>query len=516
MEEVIIYTRVSTDEQAEKGYSLRAQLERLNQYCEFHHQAIVHHFQEDFSAKTFDRPEFNRLLAYLKQNKHIRKLLFVKWDRFSRNLEGALTMIRHLKKMNVEPIAVDQYIDLSIPEQKMTLAVYLTAPEIENDRRSLNTTQGMRRAMREGRWVSGAPVGYRNTRDDKNKPIIVPSDQAPFVQQAFELCASGRYHIEEVRRIMQAKGMQTSRNGFWSMLRNVTYLGMIRIKAHEDEPETIVRGIHPPLISEDIFEKVQQFMDRRKRSERAFFQNISEDFPLRGLLYCPECGRKLYASKSVSKTKAKHAYYHCSLGCKFRCRVADAEKELRLMLKDIELSPEWKEAIQKDYLRRRNVQQADVIEQRKLYQERLQTAEMMLLKIDEKYLGDEIDKETYQRMMSTKKEEIEGLKAALSLYGNSTRPYRKDFELGLEIMANFSEIYSSASLQDKRYLLSSSFSENLIFEKPKYRTPKNTPLMDIICGISAKFEGFENKKTGSKTGFSCVVARRGIEPLFQE
>ena len=141
---------------------------------------------------------------------------------------------------------------------------------------------------------------------------------------------------------------------------------------------------------------------------------------------------------------------------------------------------------------------------------------MMLLKIDEKYLGDEIDKETYQRMMSTKKEEIEGLKAALSLYGNSTRPYRKDFELGLEIMANFSEIYRSASLRDKKVLLRSTFSENLVFENPNYRTPQNSLLIDVICGIRAKFEGFENKKTGLKTGFSSMVARRGIEPLFQE
>ena len=61
----------------------------------------------------------------------MRKVLFLKWDRFSRNLNDAMNMLGKLRKMNVEANAIEQIIDFSIPEQKMMLVIYLTAPEIE-------------------------------------------------------------------------------------------------------------------------------------------------------------------------------------------------------------------------------------------------------------------------------------------------------------------------------------------------------------------------------------------------
>ena len=53
----ILYVRVSTDEQAEKGYSLRHQEETANKYCNFQNIEVVATFVEDHSAKTFERPE---------------------------------------------------------------------------------------------------------------------------------------------------------------------------------------------------------------------------------------------------------------------------------------------------------------------------------------------------------------------------------------------------------------------------------------------------------------------------
>ena len=174
MANVILYTRVSTDEQAEKGFSLRDQKEKLERYAEANGYTVVQHFQDDHSAKTFDRPAFNKLLAFLKSNKgFVKKLLVIKFDRFSRDLEGGLVMITQLKKMGVELEAIEQLLDESVPENILMKAIYMATPQVENARRSLNTTNGMRKAMKEGRWVSGAPIGYRNARDTLNRPIIV-------------------------------------------------------------------------------------------------------------------------------------------------------------------------------------------------------------------------------------------------------------------------------------------------------------------------------------------------------
>ena len=65
----IIYTRVSTHDQAETGYSLDDQEARLINFCKEKGIEIVRHFQEDVSAKTFDRPEFKRLVAYVEENR---------------------------------------------------------------------------------------------------------------------------------------------------------------------------------------------------------------------------------------------------------------------------------------------------------------------------------------------------------------------------------------------------------------------------------------------------------------
>ncbi|WP_286589806.1 recombinase family protein [Sphingobacterium sp. N143] len=64
-----LYIRVSTDEQAEKGYSQRDQEERLKKFCEINKITIRQVIFEDHSAKTFDRPEWKKMLLDLKKIK---------------------------------------------------------------------------------------------------------------------------------------------------------------------------------------------------------------------------------------------------------------------------------------------------------------------------------------------------------------------------------------------------------------------------------------------------------------
>ena len=63
----ILYIRVSTDEQAEKGHSLQHQEDRLRNHCAINGIEVLGLYKEDYSAKTFERPEFNKLLAYLRK-----------------------------------------------------------------------------------------------------------------------------------------------------------------------------------------------------------------------------------------------------------------------------------------------------------------------------------------------------------------------------------------------------------------------------------------------------------------
>src|ERR1700737_312769 len=95
-------------------------------------------------------------------------------------------MINVLRKLGVEPQAIEQPLDLSIPENKMMLAFYLAAPEVENDRRALNVFFGMRRAKKEGRYMGLAPLGYMNKTDEKGRKFLPPKEpKATILRWAF-------------------------------------------------------------------------------------------------------------------------------------------------------------------------------------------------------------------------------------------------------------------------------------------------------------------------------------------
>ena len=192
MRKADLYIRVSTDEQANKGYSQRDQEDRLRKYCELKSISIRNIYVEDHSAKSFNRPEWQKYLSNLRKLKNSKVgtlLLFTKWDRFSRNAGDAYQMINQLRKLGVNPEAIEQPLDLTIPENKIMLAFYLAAPEVENDRRALNVIHGMRRARKEGRYMATAPLGYVNKMsEDKKKYIALHEIEAPILKWAFEEC----------------------------------------------------------------------------------------------------------------------------------------------------------------------------------------------------------------------------------------------------------------------------------------------------------------------------------------
>ena len=262
-----LYIRVSTDEQADRGYSQRDQDERLHKYCEINSIQVRKVVYEDHSAKTFTRPAWTKLLVDLRKHRgHSDLILFTKWNRFSRNAGDAYQMISTLRRLGVEPQAVEQPLDLSIPENKMMLAFYLAAPEVENDRRALNTFHGMRRAKKEGRWMGTAPIGYINRITESGKKYIAPKDiQGDIMRWAFNELANGKFNTEQIWKMAMKNGLVCSKANFWVAIRNPVYCGRIFIPKFKDEESFIVQGQHEPLISEALFYAVQDVLDGRKR-----------------------------------------------------------------------------------------------------------------------------------------------------------------------------------------------------------------------------------------------------------
>ena len=280
----LLYIRVSTDEQAEKGYSLHAQQATLEKYCKNNNIEIAGIYQDDYSAwKGFDRPGYIQMHKFIAANKKTVDHLFVtQWSRFSREMSSSLNEIKKLNALGIEPNAIEQWVDFSIPESQYMLAMYLVAPQVENDRLSIRTKVGMRQAVKEGRWLWKAPQGYKNNK--LVKLVEIDIETVSLIKWCFEEYAKGIYSAEEVRAKAIAKGLNLTKQGFLNMLSNPFYIGKIPLSSYKDEPAQLVKGVHEAIISEEIFLIVQQVLKGKRKPNKRIKDDIQSVFPLRGLL----------------------------------------------------------------------------------------------------------------------------------------------------------------------------------------------------------------------------------------
>lgn len=329
MQTACLYIRVSTDEQAIRGYSQRSQQDRLEKYCLAHDIKITDTVFEDHSAKTFKRPAWSEMMSRFKKHPHSRTglLLFTKWDRFSRNAGDAYYIINQLRNLGIQPQAIDQALDLSVPENKIMLAAYLATSEAENERRSLNIRQGIHKAKKEGRVVTKVPFGYTYRHSPEGEKSVYPKEpEATFVRKAYGMLAEGYDHIQSVYDYLISCGMKCSKSNFWRVIRSPFYYGHLVVPAFENEKAFCIKGTYEPLISEELFHEVQEKLNFRKR--KLVIRNTEEILLLRHFFYCPVCTKKLTGSASKGRSK-RYYYYHCRSGCRFRIR-ADMANEFFL------------------------------------------------------------------------------------------------------------------------------------------------------------------------------------------
>lgn len=481
-----IYIRVSTDEQADKGYSQRHQDESLHRYCELHQIHIRHIIYEDHSAKNFQRPQFQQWFMKMKKTKQPPDLfLFTKWDRFSRNAADAYAMIATLNKMGIEPQAMEQPLDLQVPENKMMLAFYLAAPEVENDRRSLNVSAGMRKAMKEGRYMGKAPVGYVNKKNEREKWIEPDPVTAPFIKQIFEEIALGKYSAESILKFTRAKGFRCSKNNFWNIVRCPVYAGKIYLPPYKHEAAQLVTGKHMPLISEQLFHQVQDVLDGRKKIQRTQ-KTVDDRFPLRGFIRCHSCGRLLTASASKGR-KQYYEYYHCTASCRTRYAASALNDGITMELASWKPHPAVKVLYklilqdvieQNDQHRKQQLQQ--IRKDLNLQQSRLSKARDLLL-------TDALQPDDYKVIKSECERSISRMEAQVAELVQQQVNLQPLIDSGITALEKIDTLYNEASTTDKRTIIDSMFPEKLEFHGTGFRTTRVNEAVRLIFNLGAAF-----------------------------
>lgn len=482
MKKAILYIRVSTDEQADKGYSQRHQAEMLNRYCEISDYNVVASYFEDHSAKTFERPEFKKLLLHLRKNKgSANQLLITKWDRFSRNASDAYQMISTLTKLGIEVLAIEQPLDLSIPENKMMLAFYLAAPEVENDRRAMNVSVGMLRAKKEGRFMGKAPLGYSN-QTILGKKTIVPNKDADLIRFVFDTLATNNYTTESVLTKAREMGFKCSKNNYWTLIKNPVYYGFIPVPAYRGESAYLQQGTHEPIVSKEIFYNVQDFLSGRIKKQKSKIK-FDDHFPLRGFLQCPTCHSTLTASTTTNRHKKKFSYYHCNSKCGQRFRVDLVNQEFNNVLKKLTPHPGIKFLLEAIYLDMSAAIKAESRKQINKIKEDLIKAQALIDKGLNLLTSDKIESDDYLKIKKQGEQKIFELqKELVNLSQQSV--FSNNISSCLKVLEELPKLYEESNAEKKRLILGSMFSEKLVFHENNFRTLPLNEAMQLIfnCG----------------------------------
>ena len=303
-----IYTRVSTDMQAEKEFSsCEAQEEKVRSFVQSQDNWQIFKAYSDagYTGANINRPALQELLEDIKQGK-IDIVLAYKIDRLTRSPKDFYQLIEVLEKYNVSFISITERFDTSTPAGRLLRNIMLTFAQFERELTSERTRDKLLERVRKGMWNGGhTPFGYER----KNKKLILNKKEVEIVKLIFETyletgSINQLFDLLKDKKIKNRQGKIFSKNHLALILRNITYTGKIKYAGQ------IHQGIQQPIISEELFKLAQKNHKRRVRKFR-----IYKYFLLGGLIRCKECGYKMsacFTNKHRNGKLKRYYYYRCT------------------------------------------------------------------------------------------------------------------------------------------------------------------------------------------------------------
>ena len=339
------YIRVSTDDQTE--LSPDSQLKLLRDYAKAHDMILPDEyvFQDDgISGRTASkRPAFNTMIGTAKlKPKPFDVILLWKFSRFARNREDSIVYKSMLRKqLGIDVISISE----SIGDDKMSVLIEAMI-EAMDEYYSLNLSEEVKRGMTEkvsrGLPVSIPSFGY----DIIDKNYVPNPETAPLVKMIFEDYLAG-VGTREIAMKMNSMGIRTRRGGLWEnrtvdyILNNPVYIGKIRWnpahrtrRNYDDENIMIVDGHHEPIISADLWEAVQDKLQKDKEIYRKYSRSKATDngsWMLRSVLRCDACGGVITRATKVGVQCYKYAHGKCS-----KSHYCSMDKIERMVIDEIE------------------------------------------------------------------------------------------------------------------------------------------------------------------------------------
>ena len=490
----VAYVRVSTDEQANSALSLPSQQKTCENLARGKQLPIIRLFVDPGeSARTADRPAFQEMVRFCRQHRHeVGYVIVQNLSRFARNHADQSRFLADLYRAGIDLIsAYEPQVDRT-PAGKLAGNIIGAFNQYYSDDLSVRMRDRCRAAVLAGRWPWPAPPGYINV-DARDGANIIPDVQsAPFIRKCFELIATGFYTQADVLRRITEDGLRNRRGRlfnaqeFQRILRNPIFAGWL---CPASMPDVRVKGKHQPIISQELFDKVQDVLDGKKPIPTPK-RRTNPAFPLRGLFRCASCGGPLTASFCRSKTGKRYPYFYCfRRGClSVKSTRADAlEDQFMSMMGRLEPRPEiaaefatiaahvW-ETQQEDTERRSQKLTARLEEQKRIKSELLRAK-----------LRGEIQQSDYEEGNAEFSREIREMEKQLRHLDSATAG-RDAFVQFCELaIVGIPKVWRCANEDQRRRVRTILFPDGiLVGSDRKISNPQNCLLFNLLAGMMAK------------------------------
>ncbi len=494
MKQCFGYLRVSTTKQGD-GVSLEAQKEFILAYAARNDITIIRWFEEKETAAKQGRPVFNAMVRAIKRGQAA-GFVAHKIDRSARNFTD-WARIGDLSDAGYEIHFASETMDFRSRGGRLSADVQavIATDYIRNLREEVK--KGIAGRLKQGLYPFGAPCGYLNNGTGKVK--TPDPARAHLIVQALELYATGTHSIRSLQAEMTRRGL-TNRNGrppskplIESILSNPFYCGIILIRRSGET----YKGIHEPLISVSLFERVQAV-----KSGKAGKKITRHNHLYRGLFRCAGCGRSM-----IPELQKGHVYYRCQTrSCPTKTVREDAiEARIIKRLTGLRLS---KAAIERLVAQvTRWVADYNGSEQDELNRQRqFTTIEQRLENLTDAFIDKHIDHDTYQNrrqslLLEKRKLEEEAQKIA------DWRDAADQVRRFLELVKTLTTYYRSINPDEQRQFVESAFSNRTVRGKSVELVPSDwlMPVQNaaaVGCGRHSR----PNSRSGSRLTLAEVEA----------
>ncbi len=338
---VVTYSRVSTDEQAEKDLSIPAQKKAQARWLADrpNHELVREFVDEGESAfaPAEKRPEFMAMIGYCCRNR-VDIVLFHKIDRFSRHKAESAIFKEILAQRGTKAVSICEQFDNETPAGFLLEGVLETFAQFMSMNLGTETLKGMSMNAELG-WFNGGkvPYGYQTIRvkdaAGREHQRLSPGEDAQIgvVREIFELAVSHGRGCRHIAGLLNARGVPSPSGGTWSpasvnfILRNPVYVGDSvwyktkkagrTARRKNPEPPITVRDTHAPLVERALFDRYET-----QRGERSFCRGkrTASTRPVGSLLssmiHCGHCGHTFYGVRRHSTERGKpveRVFYTC-------------------------------------------------------------------------------------------------------------------------------------------------------------------------------------------------------------